>query len=200
MTQRRREKTPLGLAASEPLTSRAMVGALRSLPAVTWLRAVPYAAVAAVLIGVPADLIDTPIFGRPVETRPIDYVIWAITSALIGLVFAIRVPEHRAGDDDARPIWGGFVSFLAVGCPVCNQVVVALVGTSGALSWWAPVQPVVGLVALGIIGFALKRRLDTYQLDACPLPGADAALAGSRAGGTSTVVSADRWPDGGASR
>lgn len=143
--------------------------ALRRLPPGTWLRLVPYAAVAAVFIGVPSDLIDTPIFGRPVETRPIDYVIWAITSLLIGLIFAIRV-ESTTQNEDTKPIWGGFVSFLAVGCPVCNQAVVALIGTSGALSWWAPVQPLVGLAAIGLLIYALKRRLQTYELEACPLP------------------------------
>ncbi|MDH3680936.1 MAG: hypothetical protein OEV40_13415 [Acidimicrobiia bacterium] len=170
-----------------------MVGALRSLPAATWPRAVLYAAGAAVLIGVPSDLIDTPIFGRPVETRPIDYVILAITSALIGLVFAIRVPANPALDDDVRPIWGGFVSFLAVGCPVCNQVVVGLIGTSGALSWWAPVQPVVGLLAIGLVVVALKRRLATYQLDACPLPGAESGVGGQAGNDLAS-------PSGGASR
>lgn len=149
-----------------------MVDALASLGPRTWLRAVPYAAVAALLIGVPSDLIDTPFFGRPVETRPIDYVILAVTAALIGLIFAIRVPASSDADDDTRPVWGGFVSFLAVGCPVCNQLVIALVGTSGALGWWAPVQPVVGLAAVAILVYALRRRLDTYRLDACPLPSA----------------------------
>ena len=146
-----------------------MVDQLRALPKVTWLRVLPYSFVAGVLIGVPSDLIDTRLFGRPVEVRPIDYVILAITSLLIGLIFAIRVgPAGEA--DETRTIWGGFVSFLAVGCPVCNQAVVALVGTSGALSWWAPVQPVIGLAAIGLLLYALKRRLETYALLACPIP------------------------------
>ena len=154
-----------------------MLADLRSLPTATWLRMVPYAAIAAVLIAVPSDLIDTPIFGRPVETRPIDYVILAVTASLIGLIFAIR-PEPTeepelvaAGErDETRTEWGGFVSFLAVGCPVCNQAVVALVGTSGALSWWAPVQPVVGVAAVGLLLYTLRKRLQTYQLTACPVP------------------------------
>ena len=136
-----------------------------------------FAGVAAVLIAVPSDLIDTPIFGRPVEVRWIDYVILAITSALIGLIFAIR-PEtvessklvaatERQG---TRTIWGGFVSFLAVGCPVCNQAVVALVGVSGALSWWAPVQPFVGLLAVALLLYTLRKRLNTYRLTACRVP------------------------------
>ena len=71
---------------------------------------------------------------------------------------------------DTRTLLGGFVSFLAVGCPVCNQIVVALVGTSGALGWWAPVQPIVGLVAVGLLLYTLRLRLRTYRLVACPLP------------------------------
>lgn len=48
----------------------------------------------------------------------------------------------------------------------------ALVGTSGALSWWAPIQPVIGLAAVALLLLALRKRLETYTLDACPLPGA----------------------------
>jgi hypothetical protein len=148
-----------------------VIGQLRALPGGTWLRAVVYGAVAAVLIAVPSDLIDTPLFGRPVDTRPIDYLILAVTASLIGLIFAIRVPQDEVSEkQDTRTVWGGFVSFLAVGCPVCNQLVVGLVGTSGALSWWAPVQPVVGLAAVAILGWTLRYRLRTYQLVACPIP------------------------------
>ena len=157
-----------------------MVKELLELPRATWPRAVLFAGIAAVLIAIPSDLIDTPIFGRPVAVRWIDYVILAVTSALIGLIFAIRpepaeesVSEELAVTVDrqgTRTIWGGFVSFLAVGCPVCNQAVVALVGVSGALSWWAPVQPVIGLLAVGLLLYTLRKRLNTYKLAACPVP------------------------------
>jgi hypothetical protein len=157
-----------------------VVKELLTLPPATWPRAVLFAGIAAVLIAVPSDLIDTPIFGRPVEVRWIDYVILAVTSALIGLIFAIRpeLADPDASEDLAvtvdrqgtRTVWGGFVSFLAVGCPVCNQAVVALVGVSGALSWWAPVQPFVGLLAVGLLLYTLRRRLNTYRLAACPVP------------------------------
>lgn len=146
-----------------------------------WLRTLPYAAVAALLIGLPSDLVPNPFFGRPVPIRPIDYLIWAVTSLLIGLVFAIR-RKGSSDDEDTGPVWGGFVSFLAVGCPSCNQVVVALVGTSGALSWWAPVQPVIGLAAVALLLFALRKRLETYMLDACPLPDATGEDAVAAAG------------------
>ena len=137
-----------------------------------------YGVVAAVLIGIPSDLIDTPIFGRPIDARWLDWVILAITSALIGLIFAIRPPSGGADADadsaverqGTTTLWGGLVSFLAVGCPVCNQAVVALVGISGALSWWAPVQPIVGLAAVALLVWTLRKRLRTYRTVACPIP------------------------------
>lgn len=157
-----------------------MIRELLELPRSTWPRAVLFAGIAAVLIAVPSDLIDTPIFGRPVEVRWIDYAILAITSALIGLIFAIRPePSEPAAAEElavtvdrqgTRTVWGGFVSFLAVGCPVCNQAVVALIGVSGALSWWAPVQPFIGLLAVGLLLYTLRKRLNTYKLAACPVP------------------------------
>ncbi|MGI9624480.1 MAG: hypothetical protein ACR2PK_16735 [Acidimicrobiales bacterium] len=149
-----------------------MLSKLGALPAATWPRAALYSAVAAVVIAVPADLIDTPWFGRPIATKPIDYLILIVTSALIGLIFAIRpaAQSELTEAEERTTVWGGFVSFLAVGCPVCNQAVVALVGTSGALSWWAPVQPVVGLLAVSLLLFTLRKRLHTYELVGCPLP------------------------------
>ena len=40
---------------------------------------------------------------------------------------------------------GGMLSMFAVGCPACNKIAVILLGTSGALNLWAPVQPVLGV-------------------------------------------------------
>ena len=150
---------------------------LLELPRATWPRAVLFAGIAAVLIAVPSDLIDTPVFGRPVAVRWIDYVILAVTSALIGLILAIRPEPVESSElvaaterQGTRTIWGGLVSFLAVGCPVCNKAVVYLLGVSGAMSWWAPVQPIVGLLAVGLLLYTLRKRLNTYRLSACPVP------------------------------
>lgn len=141
--------------------------AIKGLDAHTWMRALPYSIIAAVVIAIPADLIDNRFFGRPIPATWVDYVILAVTAGLIGLILAIRAPLTEK--QERRTLGSGLVSFLAVGCPVCNQAVVALVGTSGALSWWAPVQPVVGLVAVGLLLWTLRQRLATYQLVACPI-------------------------------
>jgi threonine/homoserine/homoserine lactone efflux protein len=44
-----------------------------------------------------------------------------------------------------------------VACPPCHVLVVSALGTSGALSLFAPVQPVLGIVGVGVLGWALWR-------------------------------------------
>ncbi len=127
------------------------------------------ATASALAIGLPTDVIPNPVFGRqgtPVE--PWATPVLAITAVLSGLLFATY---FHSGDtvetDDTggldRPSrfggLGGLLSFFAVGCPICNKVVVIALGTSGALTWFAPVQPYLGVVALGLLAWALQARL-----------------------------------------
>jgi hypothetical protein len=51
------------------------------------------------------------------------------------------------------------LSFLAAGCPACNKLVVLAVGTTGALDYFRPLQPLLGLASLVLLGVALGARL-----------------------------------------
>ncbi|MFF7642885.1 hypothetical protein [Streptomyces canus] len=73
-------------------------------------------------------------------------------------------PRPRSG----RAIAAGVLSAFAVGCPICNKLVVLAIGVSGALSYWAPVQPVLGVASVALLTYALARRLRTAT--ACALP------------------------------
>jgi hypothetical protein len=68
----------------------------------------------------------------------------------------------------ARALIGGVASAFAVGCPICNKLVVLAIGVSGALTYWAPVQPALGVATVALLTYALVRRLRTAT--ACPLP------------------------------
>ncbi|MET9914143.1 hypothetical protein ABZZ74_46820 [Streptomyces sp. NPDC006476] len=68
----------------------------------------------------------------------------------------------------ARAVIAGVASAFAVGCPICNKLVVLAIGVSGALSYWAPVQPVLGVATVALLGYALFRRLRTAT--GCPVP------------------------------
>lgn len=133
-----------------------------------WWIAVAMAAISALAIGLPTDVIPNSVFGRqgtPVE--PWAVPVLAVTAVLSGLLFATYFRDGRGGEPDGGDLdqpgrfgsLGGLLSFFAVGCPICNKLVVISLGTSGALTWFAPVQPYLGLAALGLLAWALRVRL-----------------------------------------
>lgn len=120
------------------------------------------AAAFALAVGVPTGLVPTPLYTRMTPVLWWNYVVWAVTTALGGLVVAtyIRRPEHRAPRNGAAAAsGGGLLVAFAVGCPICNKLVVAALGASGAMTIWAPLQPAVAVVSIVGLGWALRRRL-----------------------------------------
>jgi hypothetical protein len=124
----------------------------------------------------PADG-DDPVAGL----RPRDPTTWwawpvlAVTSVLSGLLFATYVREPGGQESGEASInrggaAGGLLAFFAVGCPVCNKLALIALGYTGALQWFAPVQPFLGVAAIGLLAWALRARL-RGQL-ACSLPAA----------------------------
>lgn len=122
-----------------------------------WLVAIVAAAGTLLAIGTVAAIFDNPYFTRMTAVRTQDYVIWAATAALVGLIAgtfaATRIPGHAG-----KLMTGGFFADIAVGCPVCNKVVVLLIGTSGALTFFDPLQLWIGLGSLGLLGWTLLLR------------------------------------------
>lgn len=73
---------------------------------------------------------------------------------------------------------GGVLSFFAVGCPVCNKLVLVLLGSSGALSYWAPLQPLFAAASIALLAEAALRRLSTRS--PCPVvPAPNAGIPGA---------------------
>jgi hypothetical protein len=138
-----------------------------------WLAAAGGALLTGVLIGVPTDVFANPWFTRVVAVRPLDYVIWALTSLLTGaLVATYLLPAASSGPRSGRAGFGaGLLGWLAIGCPVCNKVIVLLLGSSGALTYFAPLQPVLGALAVTLSATALAIRLRSF-VTGCRLPAA----------------------------
>ncbi|PXY25527.1 hypothetical protein BA062_25555 [Prauserella flavalba] len=136
------------------------------------LRATVMSGLALLVVGVPTDIIDTPLFSREIPVRWWEYPVLVATVALTGAWFAIQGPTSS---DRARrtPLGGVLLSVFAVGCPVCNKLVLIALGTSGALSIWQPVQPFLALISLGLLGFAVTQRWRRRHCadNTCPAPG-----------------------------
>ncbi|WP_207227822.1 hypothetical protein [Streptomyces sp. SCA2-2] len=149
---------------------RAALSALRLWGLRQWTTATACAVSAALIIGVPTAVIPSPYFGREVPVQWWNYPALTLTALLSGLVLATYL---RTGPSSATTNAGGLLgsvggvlSFFAVGCPVCNKIVLLLLGTGGTLSYWAPVQPLLALASVALLAEATLRRLSAQAT--CP--------------------------------
>jgi hypothetical protein len=136
-----------------------------------WTAAAAGAVAVALLIGLPTELIPNPVFTRPLPVLWWNYPVWSATAVLSGLLLATYVREGPGETEESpsrRGGVGGLLAFFAVGCPVCNKVVVLALGTSGAMTWFAPLQPLLAIAALVLLGVALRARFRGER--ACPVP------------------------------
>lgn len=155
--------------------------------------AVVSGAVLALAIGVPTGVIPTSLYTRMTPVLWWNYPVWAATAVLGGLLVATYI--RRPGEVTARSglgsaSGGGLLAAFAVGCPICNKLVVATLGISGALTVWAPLQPALGGLSVLGLSWALRRRIKNEY--ACSLAGPPASPADARS--NSSSPEAERWP------
>lgn len=120
------------------------------------------------VIGGTTAIFENDYFSRMTPVRPQDYVIWVLTALLAGLLAGTWVLS-RSADHAGKAVAGGFFADVAVGCPVCNKVVVAAIGSSGALTFFAPLQLYIGIGSILLLLVALLLRARTF-VGSCAVP------------------------------
>lgn len=133
------------------------------------------AIVVTALIGFATVLIPNDVFSRDIAPVWWDYPVWILTGLLCGALIATYVndPGEDSADRSQRRtgrmgMFGAVLGWFAVGCPVCNKIALLALGYTGALTWFAPFQPVLAVAALVLTGIALIWRLSGQV--ACPMP------------------------------
>ena len=134
-----------------------------------WLAAAGGTIAALLVLGIPSAVIPNPLFIRMTPTEPVNVAVLLASAPLAGLLLATYASKTRPiaadphGDVGAgRATLGGVAAYLAIGCPICNKVVVAALGVSGALNVFAPLQPLIGALSVatlaGTLGWRLRMR------------------------------------------
>ena len=144
-----------------------MLDALRMWSARRWRVAVLGGIATAILVALPTAVIPNPVFGRAIDVTWWSYPVVVLTGILGGLLLATYVKEPGLEEEqpveDAKAsklgLAGGFIAFFAVGCPVCNKLVLLALGASGAMTWFAPVQPFLAVASVVLMAVALRIRL-----------------------------------------
>jgi hypothetical protein len=141
-----------------------------------WAVAAAVAAGTYAFFGLSTAVLANPVFGRSVPPTPWAPEVLIATAILSGLLTATYVrndgpapirlealgaaTEPAAGSRSARAgAVGSLLAYLAIGCPVCNKLALLLLGTTGALNLYAPIQPYLGAIGLGLLALALVVRL-----------------------------------------
>lgn len=139
--------------------------------------AVAAAAGSALVIGVATVLIPNSLFARDIPPVWWDYPVWIITALLIGMLIAsyVRGPdvetERRSGILGGA---GGILGWFAVGCPVCNKIALIALGYTGALTYFAPLQPILAALSIVLLVVAVIIRLKGQY--ACPVPSSERSV------------------------
>lgn len=156
------------------------------------VRAGGWSLLAFLAYGIVAAIIPNPVFGRAIPPEPFAIGVWVLSAPLMGLVAATyRLPaDTRAArpltvgpavpDAAARPgetrgstaaAVGSMAAFVAIGCPVCNKVALLLLGASGAVTVFAPWQPVIGVASILLLALTLAWRFRMLASGpACAVP------------------------------
>lgn len=140
------------------------------------VHAVLWTVASVVAFGVVAAIIPNPVFGRQVPVEPFAIAVWLLSAPLMGLLVATYTAPATTADPEPAPFVlapattapardgttlgavASFGAFLAIGCPVCNKIALVLLGTSGAMTIFAPLQPVIGAASLLLLAGTLAWR------------------------------------------
>jgi hypothetical protein len=128
-----------------------------------WITATVSAIVTGLVISIPTAVLENSVFGREIAVTSWSVPVIVITSILSGLLFATYIKNDSANTEDTSlkiGTAGAFFSFLAVGCPVCNKIALVALGYSGAINYFAPVQPFLAFAGVAILAYALIMRLN----------------------------------------
>lgn len=145
--------------------SKAMPNCFTSIitwPTKRWITAIVGALGTYLVLGLPTAVIPNPVFGRAVEVTPWSVPVLAITSIFAGLLLATYVrTENYLPEEKSLKVGGigSLLSFFAIGCPVCNKLVLIALGTSGAMSYFAPIQPFLAVFGVAFLMYAFRKRV-----------------------------------------
>lgn len=136
-----------------------------------WIVAISVGVLTYFLIALPTAVIENPVFGREIGVTSWSVTVIVISSILTGLLTATYV-KNGFSDENPRQLKiggaGALLSYFAVGCPVCNKLALVALGYSGAIQYFAPIQPYLALAGIALLMYSLRMRLNNEY--SCSLP------------------------------
>jgi hypothetical protein len=77
--------------------------------------------------------------------------------AILYPTMTTHVSSTKTGS--GRALAGSLLSFFSVGCPICNKLVVFLLGIGGAMTFFNPLRPFLGIASIALLAVTLFLRV-----------------------------------------
>lgn len=117
------------------------------------------------MFGIVTALIPNNLFGRMFPPTIIDYIFLITTSAMLGAYFSLYFygRQNTYRKEDYAAMGGSLPSIFAFSCPLCNVLLVSLLGATTILVFFEPLRPVFGIFGVGILGLALYLKVQSIK-------------------------------------
>ena len=136
-----------------------------------WIVAVGVGIATYLFISIPTAVIKNPVFGREIAVTNWSVPVIVISSILTGLLSATYL-KNGISDQNPKQLKigsaGALLAYFAVGCPVCNKLALIAFGYTGAIQYFAPIQPYLAIVGIALLALSLRVRLNNEY--SCSLP------------------------------
>ena len=101
-------------------------------------------------------LVPNELFVRMTPVYFYDYIFLILTSVLTGayagLWYYTKKTQAKCNYAAAGGALGGLFSF---GCAICNKLLILLLGLSGVAAYFMPIQPVLGVISIALLAYAV---------------------------------------------
>ena len=128
---------------------------IASIPPMGLARGAATAAAMFVLLGTVAALWNNPFFMRMTPAGGFEIALLLLQSLLAGVY--VGLPRSPCGKRTAGA--GAIIGFLGIACPVCNKVLVLLIGSALLLEYFEPVRLYVALGGAALLALAVWLKL-----------------------------------------
>ena len=118
--------------------------------------------------GIITVLISNAFFIRMTPIHWYDYAFLISTSLLSGAYAGLwhykKNSNISANNKCTYTAAGGVVTGLfSFGCAICNKLLVFLLGVSGVITYFMPIQPILGVLSIGLLSFAVYTLYKSLQ-------------------------------------
>lgn len=121
------------------------------------------------VFGIVTVLIKNKFFIRMTAVYWHDYVFLILTAVLSGIYTGLWYynkhtkisSSNKCNYTAAGGIIGGLFSF---GCAICNKLLVFLLGLSEVIAYFMPFQPILGVISIAVLGYAVSMQLRNFKM------------------------------------